>query len=112
MAAVSYLAENDGGPHGKAATIYLEAFSKRREIVATSRTKYEVLSNFAPIIQDSAGTLLFTQTVKAANHAINRLDPLLGIDIITGATSRGDRERILGGASRGHLGCGGCTSGA
>ncbi|HIG26233.1 MAG TPA: DEAD/DEAH box helicase [Acidimicrobiia bacterium] len=103
LAAVSYLAENDGGPHGKAATIYLEAFSKRREIVATSRTKYEVLSNFAPIIQDSAGTLLFTQTVKAANHAINRLDPLLGIDIITGATSRGDRERILGALREGTL---------
>ena len=95
LIAVSHLAEHDAGPNGKAAVTYLEAFSRRREIVATSRTKYEVLSRFAPLIRQAAGSLLFTQTVKAANHAINRLDPLLNIDIITGETSRGERERIL-----------------
>ena len=95
LIAVSHLAEHDAGPNGKAAVTYLEAFSKRREIVATSRTKYEVLSRFAPLIRQAAGSLLFTQTVKAANHAINRLDPLLNIEIITGETSRGERERIL-----------------
>ena len=95
LAAVSHLAEHDAGPNGKAAVTYLEAFSRRREIVATSRTKYEVLSRFAPLIKQAAGSLLFTQTVKAANHAINRLDPLLNIEIITGETSRGERERIL-----------------
>ncbi len=95
LAAVSYLAEHDAGPNGKAAVTYLEAFSRRREIVATSRTKYDVLSRFAPLIKQAAGSLLFTQTVKAANHAINRLDPLLNIEIITGETNRGERERIL-----------------
>ena len=95
LVAVSHLAEHDAGPNGKAAVTYLEAFSRRREIVATSRTKYEVLSRFAPLIKRAAGSLLFTQTVKAANHAINRLDPLLNIEIITGETSRGERERIL-----------------
>ena len=95
LVAVSHLAEHDAGPNGKAAVTYLEAFSKRREIVATSRTKYEVLSQFAPLIKQAAGCQLFTQTVKAANHAINRLDPLLDIEIITGETSRGERERIL-----------------
>lgn len=95
LIAVSHLAEHDAGPNGKAAVTYLEAFSRRREIVATSRTKYEVLSRFAPLIRQAAGSLLFTQTVKAANHAINRLDPLLNIEIITGETSRGERERIL-----------------
>jgi len=95
LVAVSHLAEHDAGPNGKAAVTYLEAFSRRREIVATSRTKYEVLSRFAPLIKQAAGSLLFTQTVKAANHAINRLDPLLNIEIITGETSRGERERIL-----------------
>ncbi len=93
--AVSHLAEHDAGPNGKAAVTYLEAFSKRREIVATSRAKYEVLSLFAPLIKQAGGSLLFTQTVKAANHAINRLDPLLNIEIITGETGRGARERIL-----------------
>ena len=95
LAAVSYLSENDAGPNGKAASTYLDAFSKRREIVAASRSKYEVLSNFAPVILDASGTLIFTQTIKAANHAINRLDPLLSIEIITGDTARSERETIL-----------------
>ena len=95
LIAVSHLAEHDAGPNGKAAVTYLEAFSRRREIVATSRAKYEVLSRFAPLIKQAEGGLLFTQTVKAANHVINRLDPLLNIEIITGETSRGERERIL-----------------
>ena len=95
LIAVSHLAEHDAGPNGKAAVTYLEAFSRRREIVATSRTQYEVLSRFAPLVRQAAGSLLFPQTVKAANHAINRLDPLLNIEIITGETSRGERERIL-----------------
>jgi len=95
IAAVAHLAEHDAGPHGKAALVYLEAFSRRREIVSTSRTKYQVLSRFAPLIEQAEGTLLFTQTVKAANHAINRLDPLLKIEIITGDTGRRQRERIL-----------------
>ena len=95
LAAVSYLSENDAGANGKAATTYLDSFSKRREIVATSRSKYEVLSNFASVILEASGALIFTQTVKAANHAINRLDPLLGIEIITGDTARLERETIL-----------------
>ncbi|MEC9089297.1 MAG: DEAD/DEAH box helicase [Actinomycetota bacterium] len=103
LAAVSYLSENDAGPNGKAATTYLDSFSKRREIVATSRAKYEVLSSFAPVILGASGALIFTQTVKAANHAINRLDPLLGIEIITGDTARLERETILTDLRKGKL---------
>ena len=95
LAAVVYLSEKDAGPHGKAASAYMEAFGKRREIVAGSKTKYEVLNQFAPIIESSNGAILFTQTVNAANHAIARLDPLLKIDLITGATARNERERLL-----------------
>jgi hypothetical protein len=39
--------------------------------------------------------LVFTETVRAANHAINRLDPLVSIDVITGTTARGQRREIL-----------------
>ena len=46
------------------------------------------------MILGASGALIFTQTVKAANH-INRLDPLLGIEIITGDTARLERETIL-----------------
>jgi RNA polymerase primary sigma factor len=95
LAAVHHLAENDGGPDGKAANDYLEAFSARREIVATSSAKYESLGTFAHVIKTAKGSLIFTETVRAANHAIVRLDPHVDIEIITGGTGRSDRGQIL-----------------
>ena len=103
LAAVAYLAEKDAGQNGKAATAYLDAFSRRREIVAGSKTKYEVLNRFAPVMEKSNGTILFTQTVSAANNAITRLDPLLKIDLITGATGRNEREKLLNSLREGTL---------
>ena len=46
-------------------------------------------------ISDADGALVFTETVRAANHAINRLDPLVSIDLITGSTARRQRREIL-----------------
>lgn len=95
LAAVAHLAERDAGPDGRAARDYLDAFSKRRQIVAQSIGKYELLGSLAGAIKDSDGALIFTETVRAANHAINRLDPHLAVDVITGSTARGQRREIL-----------------
>ena len=95
LAAVSHLAENDAGTNGTAANDYLRSFSQRREIVAASTSKYEALGSFADAIKDADGSLIFTETVRAANHAVNRLDPHVNIEIITGETGRKARERIL-----------------
>lgn len=95
LAAVAHLADHDAGPEGRAARDYLDAFSKRRSIVAQSVAKYELLGRFAPVIKGAEGAVLFTETVRAANHAINRLDPLVSIDLITGATARRHRKVIL-----------------
>jgi superfamily II DNA or RNA helicase len=95
LAAVSHLAERDAGADGRAARDYLDAFSKRREIVAQSSGKYELLGQLADAIRDAQGALVFTETVRAANHAINRLDPLVSIDLITGSTARRQRREIL-----------------
>ncbi len=95
LAAVQHLAQNDGGPNGKAANDYLDAFALRRDIVADSEAKFETLTKLAPSIRAADGSLLFTETVRASNHAINRLDPVVSIEIITGETPRTDRERIL-----------------
>ena len=95
LAAVNHLADNDGGPPGRAANDYLKAFGQRREIVASSTSKYDALGRFAGAIRDADGALIFTETVRAANHAINRLDPHVKIEIITGETSRSRREEIL-----------------
>ena len=77
LAAVAHLAERDAGADGRAARDYLDAFSKRRQIVAQTIGKYELLGSLAPAIKDADGALVFTETVRAANHAINRLDPLV-----------------------------------
>ncbi len=95
LAAVAHLAERDGGADGRAARDYLDAFSKRRQIVAQTSGKYELLGSLAPAIKDADGALVFTQTVRAANHAINRLDPTVSINVITGSTPRGQRRDIL-----------------
>jgi hypothetical protein len=95
LGAVAHLAERDAGPNGRAAREYLDAFSKRRQIVAQSSAKYELLGRLAPAIRSAHGALLFTETVRAANHAINRLDPLVSIDLITGSTARRQRREIL-----------------
>jgi RNA polymerase primary sigma factor len=95
LAAVSHLAERDAGTDGRAARDYLEAFSKRRQIVSQSIGKYELVGNLAPAIKDAEGALVFTETVRAANHAINRLDPLVAVELITGSTARGQRREIL-----------------
>jgi superfamily II DNA or RNA helicase len=95
LAAVAHLAERDAGTDGRAARDYLDAFSKRRQIVAQSSGKYELLGRLAPAIRDANGALVFTETVRAANHAINRLDPFVSIDLITGSTARRQRREIL-----------------
>src|SRR3954454_22237654 len=95
LAAVAHLAERDSGPDGRAARDYLDSFSKRRQIVAQTIGKYELLGSLAPAIKDADGALVFTETVRAANHAINRLDPHVAIDLITGSTARRQRREIL-----------------
>jgi superfamily II DNA or RNA helicase len=95
LAAVAHLAERDSGPDGRAARDYLDSFSKRRQIVAQTIGKYELLGDLAPAIKAADGALVFTETVRAANHAINRLDPHVAIDLITGSTARRQRREIL-----------------
>lgn len=95
LAAVAHLADGDAGADGRAARDYLDAFAKRRAIVAQSTGKYELLGALAGPIREAHGALVFTETVRAANHAINRLDPHVAIDLITGSTARGQRREIL-----------------
>lgn len=103
LATVTHLADKDAGAHGRAAREYLDALGKRREIVANSTAKYNALGALAPTIKSAQGSLVFTETVRAANHAINRLDTEIDIEIITGDTSRTMREEILTGLRDGSL---------
>ena len=103
LAAIAHLADQDASVHGRAAREYLDALGKRREIVANSAAKYRALSTLAPTLRDAEGALVFTETVRAANHAINRLDGELSIEIITGETPRNARESVLDALRTGEL---------
>jgi superfamily II DNA or RNA helicase len=103
LSAVAHLAEKDASERGRAAREYLDALGKRREIVASSAAKYKALTTLAPTLRDAQGALVFTETVRAANHAINRLDGELSIEIITGDTPRNARETILDALRAGEL---------
>ena len=102
LAAVAHLAERDAGADGRAAREYLDVFSKRRQIVSQSTGKYELVGSLAPAIRDAEGALVFTETVRAANHAINRLDPLIAVELITGSTAgaNGARSSTISGCGR------------
>lgn len=103
LASVGHLADKDAGPNGRAARDYLDALGKRREIVANSTAKFKALTSLANTMHHAEGALVFTETVKAANHAINRLDEEISIEIITGETSRQAREKILADLRAGNL---------
>ncbi len=72
MRYVNLLSEGGSGTDPRAvaaARRYLSAFSKRRELLATTSCKVPVLHALAPAVRSSAGTLVFTQTKDSADHA-------------------------------------------
>ncbi len=103
LAAVAHLADQDASENGRAAREYLDALGKRREIVANSAAKYKALTALAATLRRAQGALVFTETVRAANHAINRLESELSIEVITGDTPRNAREHILAALRTGEL---------
>ncbi|MGI9657522.1 MAG: DEAD/DEAH box helicase, partial [Gaiellaceae bacterium] len=103
LSVVAHLADQDASENGRAAREYLDALGKRREIVANSGSKYKALTALAPTLRDAKGALIFTETVRAANHTINRLDNELNIEIVTGDTPRAARETILGALRAGDI---------
>lgn len=63
-----------------AAHRYLKAFSRRIDIVATSRAKLKVAPMLAPWIIDSQGTLVFTRRVEATDQ-LSRVFREVGLDL-------------------------------
>ena len=57
------------GGGGGTARHYLAKFSERREILSDARMKLAVLARIAPNVQQSSGTIVFTQTVEGSRAA-------------------------------------------
>ena len=57
----------------KLAGFYLSAFTRRRKLLAESAAKLDVVASLSPAVDAAQRTIVFAQTVAAANHAITRL---------------------------------------
>lgn len=57
----------------KLAGFYLSAFTKRRKLLAESSAKLDVVASLSPAVNAAQRTIVFAQTVAAANRAIARL---------------------------------------
>ena len=55
------------------AGLYLSAFSKRRKLLAGAESKFERLRDLAPAVEAADATIVFAQTVAAAERAIDTL---------------------------------------
>ena len=75
-----------------AARRYLSAFSTRRDALANTAAKLDVLDRIAPVISASSGTLVFSETVRAAEEAASRLTAW-GIDAAALHSRQGHAER-------------------
>jgi RNA polymerase primary sigma factor len=61
-------------PEGsKLAGFYLSAFTKRRKLMAESAAKLDLVASLSPAIGAAQRTIVFAQTVAAADRAIRRL---------------------------------------
>lgn len=59
-----------GEEGSKQAGLYLSAFSKRRQLLARASGKFAKLGDLAPAMRAASRTILFTQTVEAAERAV------------------------------------------
>jgi RNA polymerase primary sigma factor len=76
---------------------YVSAMAKRRALLGDNPEKLELLRALAPAMNHGAGTLVFTQTKKAAVAAAEALAEATGMRTaaIYGDLDSSDRERIL-----------------
>jgi superfamily II DNA or RNA helicase len=56
------------------AGLYLNAFTKRRQILASATKKFDYLLDLAPAIEAADSTILFSQTREAAERAVNMME--------------------------------------
>lgn len=69
MADVSRLAEGGEGEATGKARAYLNAFSRRRQILAETGAKTDLLQKLVPAIRDAERVLVFTERKEAAEQA-------------------------------------------
>lgn len=104
MKDVAKLAE---GEHGRAtwkARAFLQNFAERRRILAESPAKRAHLARLAPALKNADRSIVFTQTIDAAEDAVATLVPYgLGAEAIHSQMRPDDRRRTLTRFANGQL---------
>src|SRR5699024_8353861 len=97
MVAVQSFAKrkDDPSPIVFMARKYLEAVVKRQQTLTNAKNKMKVLDGIAPVIAESRGTLVFSQTVDSSTQAAQRLQRA---GIATKAVSSGSKAHERRGA--------------
>jgi len=96
MEAVHKLAKDGTMQQGMAANRYIGGVTKRLALLCETPAKLEVLALLAPVIKNSQGTFLFTQTIKGAEDATEYLRNL-GVNavVIHAELSAGERKSVF-----------------
>lgn len=107
MRSVQILAsrKDDQSPEAFMARKYLEAVTKRQALLTNAKSKLAILDEIAPVIAESHGTLVFSQTVDSTTKAADRLRqagiPTLSISSeSTGHERRGALQQFGGGQAK------------
>lgn len=84
--------KNDPSPVVFMARKYLEAVVKRQQVLTNAKNKMKVLEGIAPVIAESRGTLVFSQTVDSSTQAAHLLQRS-GIETKSVSSSSKPHER-------------------
>jgi superfamily II DNA or RNA helicase len=96
MKVVGEIADDPRDPACRIARRYLQAFSRRREVLANARRKTVVVGELARAVERATGTLLFTMTTDHAEH-LARVLVHKGVkaEALHSGLSMGDRRSLL-----------------
>lgn len=104
MQNVQELADQDGSEQGTwLARKYLKAFNDRRAVLAQSDAKMRLLRDIAPVLQGPCRSILFSETMDAANEAADVLSTAgVAAEAMTSALSTTERSDVMGRFRKGH----------
>jgi len=85
-----------GDEGARQAGMYLSAFSKRRQLLAKAQGKFDMIADLTPAIRAADRTILFSQTVEAAQEAVDIIESGgLSGGVVHAMLERSDRRDVF-----------------
>jgi len=95
---VNLLRTAEAGQASLQAGLYLNAFTKRREVLASAQSKYSRLDDLTDAVRQADKSIVFAQTREAAKKAVDRFTER-GVSgaVLTSDMDRMERKQVLAG---------------